>query len=204
MLVSVGRVNTTSLGDGILRFMRCWVCWQLVTMVFAGSCLLGRSFTRTVASVKAARRSTVRHLTTNIVVVGKRNGGEEWISSGCAEYEKRLKPVLNLNTVFLKSDDDLIDAANSAKGIVIALDEKGKQFTSHEFTEMLYDCFLEGGSTVTFLIGGFAGLPASIRSKYRLISLSKLTWTHTMARLLLTEQIYRATEIRKGSSYHKE
>ena len=145
-----------------------------------------------------------RWITTNIIVVGKRNGGEEWISKGYSEYEKRLLPTMNLQTTFLKSDDELIKAAQSAKGHIIALDEKGKQYTSVRFTDMLYSGFEKGGSTVTFIIGGFAGLPAEIRLKYPLISLSNLTWTHSMARLLLTEQIYRATEIRKGSSYHKE
>ena len=147
---------------------------------------------------------TRRCLTTNIIVVGKRNGGEEWISDGYGEYEKRLRPLMNIQTTFLKTDEDLIRAAQQAKGTIIALDEKGKQHTSPEFTEMLYNSYTDGGSTVNFIIGGFAGLPPEIRSKYPLISLSKLTWTHTMARLLLIEQIYRATEIRKGSSYHKE
>jgi 23S rRNA (pseudouridine1915-N3)-methyltransferase len=150
------------------------------------------------------KAGTARFLTTNIIAVGKRNGGEEWISSGCAEYEKRLRPVLTMNTIFLKTDDELVNAASSAKGTIIALDERGKQHSSQDFTNILYDGFLEGGSTVTFLIGGFAGLPQQIRNKYPLISLSKLTWTHSMARLLLIEQIYRATEIRKGSSYHKD
>jgi 23S rRNA (pseudouridine1915-N3)-methyltransferase len=137
-------------------------------------------------------------------VVGKRNGGEDWISAGCTEYEKRLKPIMHISTTFLKTDDELIDAATAAKGHIIALDEKGKQFTSPEFTDMFYSSIEKGGATVTFIIGCFAGLPPEIRNKYPLVSLSKLTWTHAMARLLLMEQIYRATEIRKGSKYHKE
>lgn len=146
----------------------------------------------------------LRYLTTNIIVVGKRNGGEEWISDGYAEYEKRLKPVMNIQTTFLKSDEELVKAAQASKGCIIALDERGKQHTSVEFTDLLYSSFEKGGSHVSFIIGGFAGLPDEIRNKYPLISLSKLTWTHTMARLLLAEQIYRATEIRKGSGYHKD
>lgn len=154
---------------------------------------------------KLSRMSTTsRSLTTNIIVVGKRNGGEEWISSGYAEYEKRLKPIMNIQTTFLKSDEELVRAADGCKGCIIALDERGKQHTSVEFTDLLYSSFEKGGSTVSFIIGGFAGLPSEIRNKYPLISLSKLTWTHTMARLLLVEQIYRATEIRKGSGYHKD
>lgn len=160
---------------------------------------------RGVNSVCGSTRHIMRRaLTTNIIVVGKRNGGEEWISSGYAEYEKRLKPIMTLQTTFLKSDEELIQAAKASKGYIIALDEKGKQHASIEFTELLYSSFEKGGATVSFIIGGFAGLPAEIRNNYPLISLSKMTWTHTMARLLLTEQIYRATEIRKGSGYHKD
>jgi 23S rRNA (pseudouridine1915-N3)-methyltransferase len=62
----------------------------------------------------------------------------------------------------------------------------------------------KGGANVTFIIGAYDGLPEEIRSKYPLISLSQMTWTHSMARLLLIEQVYRASEIRKGSGYHKE
>lgn len=144
-------------------------------------------------------------LTTNIFIVGKRNGGEEWIQSGSQEYEKRLSPVMDIETTFLKSDDDLVKISRYLKGTVFALDEHGKQYSSVEFADVLYEKgFREGGSRVNFLIGGFAGLPVEIKEKFNLVSLSKMTWTHQMARLLLIEQIYRASEIRKGSGYHKE
>lgn len=164
------------------------------------------SFSLNLRRLVGRRRISVqqRHLTTNIIVVGKKNGGEEWISNGYAEYEKRLKPIMNIQTTFLKSDEELVKAAQASKGCIIALDERGKQHTSVEFTNLLYSSFEKGGSHVSFIVGGFAGLPDEIRNKYPLISLSKLTWTHTMARLLLAEQIYRATEIRKGSGYHKD
>lgn len=144
-------------------------------------------------------------LTTTIYIVGKRTGGEDWIQSGCAEYEKRLQPVMQMQTIFLKTDDDLVKACKSLRGSVFALDENGKQHSSTQFASLLYEQgFREGGSHVSFIIGGFAGLPGQIRSAYPLISLSKMTWTHQMARLLLIEQVYRASEIMKGSSYHKE
>ena len=54
------------------------------------------------------------------------------------------------------------------------------------------------------MIGGAEGLPPSLKKNQELWSLSKLTFTHQWARVLLTEQIYRATEIKKGSGYHKE
>lgn len=61
-----------------------------------------------------------------------------------------------------------------------------------------------GGSRLVFVIGGAEGLPPSLKKSKELWSLSKLTFTHQWARVLLTEQIYRATEIKKGSGYHKE
>jgi 23S rRNA (pseudouridine1915-N3)-methyltransferase len=148
--------------------------------------------------------TTKMWLTTNIYIVGKKSGGEEWISQGCLEYEKRLAPVMDVHTHFLKSDGELIKAARQAKGVIYAMDENGKSVTSLNFSTMLFDGFEEGGSNVSFFIGGYDGLPDDIKKSYKLISLSKMTWAHQMARLLLLEQIYRAAEIRKGSSYHKE
>eukprot|EP01041_Mallomonas_annulata_P010404 gene10404-21694_t len=145
-----------------------------------------------------------RYLTTTIVTVGKKNGVEPWISAGCSEYEKRINSVIDLETIFLKSDDALLDYIPSLRGTIIALDENGKEFTSREFSSYFYKALENGGAHVSLIIGGFSGLPSEIRNKYPLISIGKMTWTHQMARLLLLEQIYRAIEIRKGSSYHKD
>ena len=83
------------------------------------------TFTRTPTSV------TRRSLTTNILVVGKRNGVEPWIANGIGEYEKRLRPLMNIGTIFYKSDDDLVKNHDQfTKGAVILLDETGKTFTS--------------------------------------------------------------------------
>ena len=88
-------------------------------------------------------------------------------------------------------------------GSVIALDPLGKTCTSEEFCELLFAAIERGGSRLSFIIGGAEGLPKEVRADAKLVSLSRLTFTHQMARLVLAEQIYRATEIRKGSGYHK-
>jgi 23S rRNA (pseudouridine1915-N3)-methyltransferase len=111
---------------------------------------------------------------------------------------------MNIVTIFVKSDEELIKAAKLAKGTVFALDENGHEYSSIMFSKVLFEGLETGGSHATFLIGGFAGLPTTIKQAFPLISLSRMTWTHQFARLLLIEQIYRAVEIRKGSSYHKE
>lgn len=143
--------------------------------------------------------------TTNIFVVGKKLQREDWTSIACEDYEKRLTPIMDLKTHFCKSDEELLKRIdNLSKGKIFALDEHGTMYDSPTFTQILYKGYEEGGSTVHFIIGGFAGLPADIKKRYPLISLSRMTWPHQLARLLLIEQIYRATEIRKGSAYHKE
>lgn len=145
-----------------------------------------------------------RDITTNIIVIGKKNSVESWITNGIIEYEKRLKPIMNLNTIFLKDNNNLIQTCKNIKGIILAMDENGKTFTSREFTNYFYKNIELGGATINFIIGGYDGLPQEILNKYPTISLSTMTWTHQMARLLLIEQIYRATEIHKNSGYHKD
>ena len=70
----------------------------------------------TIRSNIISRRCTKRFLTTNIFIVGKKNGGEQFIYDGYAEYEKRLTPVMKINTVFLKSDEALVEATKAVKG----------------------------------------------------------------------------------------
>jgi 23S rRNA (pseudouridine1915-N3)-methyltransferase len=70
----------------------------------------------------------------------------------------------------------------------------------------MYQWLDRGGSRLSFIIGGAEGLPSELKSNRHcstMISLSALTFTHQFARILLAEQIYRASEIRKGSAYHK-
>ena len=153
---------------------------------------------------RSLRVETRRLLTVNILVVGKKNSVEDFIQDGCDEYEKRLKPTMKVSTIFLKDDDALVKAVSSAKGSILAMDENGTQHSSRAFADVFHKSLEDGGATLNFVIGGFAGLPPEIKKSKSLISLSNMTWTHQMARLLLLEQVYRATEIRKGSGYHKD
>lgn len=142
-------------------------------------------------------------VTSNIFIVGKRSVSEGWIGAGCAEYEKRLSPILHIQTTFVKSNEDLVKAVRGCKGVVFALDETGRSLSSSEFADEFFSSLQQGSSHVDFVIGGHDGLPPQLKSGLPLISLSRLTWPHQLARLLLIEQIYRAFEIRKGSAYHR-
>ncbi|MCR5808348.1 MAG: 23S rRNA (pseudouridine(1915)-N(3))-methyltransferase RlmH [Clostridiales bacterium] len=87
---------------------------------------------------------------------------------------------------------------------VIALDPRGKQLTSEEFSALLASLMVGGKSRVSFLIGGSHGLTDGVRSRAdEVISFSKMTFPHQIFRIMLLEQIYRAFKIQSGEPYHK-
>ena len=87
-----------------------------------------------------------------------------------------------------------------AKGYIIVLDERGREMTSREFAS-----FVQKHPFITFLIGGADGLSEEVREKSNfLLSLSKMTLQHDVARIVLLEQLYRAEQIIKGTPYHRE
>ena len=127
---------------------------------------------------------------------------EPWLREALSTYEKRLTRDATISWLYIKDNTALLKALATEKK-VIALDSKGKAMTSEKFSSYLLKSLVEGGGKVTFVIGGAEGLPEAIVEKHPKISLSPLTFTHQMARLILLEQIYRAIEIDKGSPYHK-
>lgn len=135
-----------------------------------------------------------------IISVGKTK--ENWLNEAIDEYLTRLSPILKVEFILTKSDDQLREALNK-ENLVICLDAAGKLYNSEKFAEFIQQQFIAGGSRLTLAIGGAEGLPQDIKARHPLMSLSPLTMTHQMVRLVLIEQIYRAFEIAKGSKYHK-
>lgn len=135
-----------------------------------------------------------------IISVGKTK--EEWLKAGIEEYTKRMSQSVEVSWILVKHDTQLESLALNEKGL-ICLDPNGKMLTSEQFSGFFLEQIALQGSKISILIGGAEGIPESIKQKAPLISLSKLTFTHQMTRLVLMEQIYRALEIAKGSSYHK-
>jgi 23S rRNA (pseudouridine1915-N3)-methyltransferase len=89
-------------------------------------------------------------------------------------------------------------------GRVIALDERGVQYTSGDFSRWLESENHSGARSITFVIGGPEGLSSKISDKAHVVlSMGKMTWTHEMCRVLLLEQVYRALCIQRGIPYHK-
>jgi 23S rRNA (pseudouridine1915-N3)-methyltransferase len=92
----------------------------------------------------------------------------------------------------------------SGKTRVFLLDERGKLATSREFAASLGALRDQGVQRFVFVIGGAYGFPPALRERFPLLSLSKLTFPHDLARLVLAEQVYRALHILKGGAYHHD
>lgn len=139
-----------------------------------------------------------------VLVVGRLK--DRAIQARCDEFAKWLGPYAKLEVQELpdsnvaKEGQAILKALEQDRGAaLVALSEEGKEFTSVKFAEVLgkFD------RKVVFVIGGPYGLAPEIRAKADLLwSLSRLTFTHELARLLLFEQLFRAVNILHGGSYH--
>jgi 23S rRNA (pseudouridine1915-N3)-methyltransferase len=144
----------------------------------------------------------VRDVKLSVLAVGKLR--DAWVQEGCEEYARRLRPKLPLELVELKDDDDLVRRLSKSRGLVWALDERGKQLSSAELANKLQELMSSGEHGVSFLIGGADGLPQDIVKKANFTwSLGRLTLPHRLARLILLEQLYRALSIIRGEPYHR-
>lgn len=152
----------------------------------------------------------------NVVCVGKVK--EKYFLDGINEYAKRLSKYCDFTITELKEenfdkvDDSFINVIRkreaerilpNLKGYVIVTDIHGKKASSLELASIIKSKGDQVG-VITFVIGGSYGLDDSVKVKadYK-ISFSDMTFPHTMFRLMLTEQIYRAFSIINGSNYHK-
>jgi 23S rRNA (pseudouridine1915-N3)-methyltransferase len=136
-----------------------------------------------------------------IFTVGKTK--EHWLEEALEEYTQRLKPNLKLEWVFAKDDEGLARLLEKEKKF-IALDPQGKLLSSEEFSKKIIQILEQEDSRLSLVIGGADGIPEAIKKKaLTLLSLSPLTFTHQLTRLILLEQLYRAFEIDRGSPYHR-
>jgi 23S rRNA (pseudouridine1915-N3)-methyltransferase len=127
---------------------------------------------------------------------------EAWLEEALQEYLKRLSLVAQFELVWTKHEKSFSKLMREEKAL-ICLDTSGKMLDSVSFARFFFKAAQEGGSKIAFAIGGAEGFPEGATEGKTLISLSLLTFTHQMARLILVEQIFRAFEIEKGSKYHK-
>jgi|SRR5665647_1006694 len=117
-----------------------------------------------------------------------------------------LKNTKNLSVIEqLEKEADLILKQLETSDEVILLDEKGKQFTSVGFSEFISKKMLASHKRMVFVVGGPYGFSDRVYNRANgLVSLSAMTFSHQMIRLIFVEQLYRAMTILKGEPYHHE
>lgn len=135
-----------------------------------------------------------------ILSIGKTK--ESWLEDALQEYIKRLQNLVTIEFIWAKSDEQLL-ALCAKEPLLICFDAGGTTMSSEQFSDYIIKKFEEGGSRLAIVIGGAEGLPPALKGHPSTLSLSRMTFTHQLVRLILLEQLYRAFEIHKGSRYHK-
>ena len=152
-----------------------------------------------------------------IIALGKIK--EKYLKSGVDEFLKRLTPycsveVVEINPLEIK-DENLKDKILTAEGekilsyikptdYLITMEIKGKEFSSEEFASQIEKLTNNGTQEIVFAIGSSCGIGKNVSQRANLkMSMSKMTFLHEFARLILIEQIYRAFKIIKKETYHK-
>ena len=153
-----------------------------------------------------------------LLVVGKTN--EKYLKEGITIYLNRLKHYVQFEIqtipdikttkkstaeyVKIKEGELILSKDGPAKEIHL-FDEKGKMFSSREFANFLNKKMLSGVKELIFVIGGAYGFSEDVYNRANSkVSLSKMTFSHQMVRILCVEQFYRAFTILRGEPYHHD
>ena len=134
------------------------------------------------------------------------------------DYEKKINHFISYSSIGLKnknkkSEKKLIQKSESNlilkniknNDLVILLDEKGKEFSTKDFSKFISDKIMNRTKNIVFIIGGAYGFSSEFKKKFKLkIALSKLTFSHDMARLFFSEQLYRSLTIINNIPYHNQ
>ncbi len=156
-----------------------------------------------------------------VIALGKLNA--DYFKKAAAEYEKRLSAYCKLKIIelpeemiaeknaspaviekALEKEGKAILAAVPKSSAIVAMCIEGKQKTSEELAEYLQQRAGSGAGGVAFVIGSSHGLADSVKKEAAVrLSMSKMTFPHQLARVMLLEQIYRAYSISSGGKYHK-
>ncbi|MFZ5981939.1 MAG: 23S rRNA (pseudouridine(1915)-N(3))-methyltransferase RlmH [Candidatus Zixiibacteriota bacterium] len=153
-----------------------------------------------------------------IRVISPGKDKDRWLTEGIEHYLKLLSRYASVEFVYLPSPrlpassppEEIMkkEAAHFEKelkgGLVVALSERGEKFNSVAFSKFLEKIQVESRGPISFLIGGAFGLhPGLLDRADHIVSLSDLTFSHQLVRLILAEQMYRGFSILHGTAYHK-
>ena len=151
-----------------------------------------------------------------LLYIGKNKNNN--IETLIENYDDKIKHFINFKIQCLKTknkssqkssiikfDSEIIFKNLKKEDIIILLDEKGKDFNSIEFSKFLEEHMIRGVKNLTFVIGGAYGFSKELREFAKnKISLSKMTFSHDMARLFFVEQLYRSLTIINNIPYHNK
>lgn len=156
----------------------------------------------------------------NIICIGKIK--EKYLADAIKEYSTRLTPFCKFQIIeldeyrlpdkpsqaqikaCLEEEGKKILSKISRSSFVIPMCIEGKTVSSEELSAIIRDAGVSGRSTVDFVIGGSFGLSDEVKNRGDLrISMGRMTFPHQLARVMLSEQIYRSFQIMTGGKYHK-
>lgn len=154
-----------------------------------------------------------------VVVISVGSPKAKALLASIREYESRIEHYFKYEAVeiraqkippggeaerIIETESQALSARVPAGYEIVALDERGVPWSSEDLAGYLDQLALHGKAGVAFLIGGPLGLSDTLRcSAHKVLALSRFTLPHELARLVLTEQIYRAGTIIRGEPYHK-
>ena len=161
---------------------------------------------------KIERCKTYKKMKILIIAIGKARGAE---TAFVDEYKKRLDNSVSIQELVYtknlppeeqkKAEGALILKAIPKSSVIILLDEQGKNMTSRGFADNIQKWQNLGTRNLVFIIGGAFGVCDEVKEKAdETIAFGKWTWPHKLVRIMVMEQIYRATQILSGHPYHKE
>lgn len=146
-----------------------------------------------------------------ILAIGKKH--ESWIVEGVQRYQQRLRAPFDVEWVLLphsslegerarQEESERLLSRLKVDDYVVLLDERGRLLDSPRLSGLLAEQF-NASRQIVFIIGGAYGVDDTVHRRAQLVwSLSPLVFPHQLVRLLLIEQVYRAEQIERGSSYH--
>ena len=151
-----------------------------------------------------------------LILIGKTN--EKYITEGFSIYEKRIKNYIDFNIhvipelknaknlsfeLIKKQESELLMKQIIDSDFVVLLDENGKNLSSIEFSKFLNTQMLKSTKNLVFVIGGAYGFSENVYKRANeKISLSKMTFSHQLVRIIFAEQLYRAFTILNNEPYH--
>jgi 23S rRNA (pseudouridine1915-N3)-methyltransferase len=155
-------------------------------------------------------------LKVKFICIGKT--GKDFLIAGENEYLKRLQHYISIERIEIpdiknakklsieqikeQEGKEILNKVSSGEQIVL-LDENGIIFSSVQFSEFMQQKFNQGGKGIVFIVGGAYGFSDEVyKAAISKLSLSKMTFSHQMIRMIFFEQLYRSMTILKGEPYH--